>query len=440
MAVQQITVPYTGGYDFGIGADLASGSPMGMVVVGDATPVGEAPGATVDFQVQRIHSTMELEQALGVDVEASYGCAAFGAGISARFSFAKNSKVQSSSLFMSITAAVELAFLSIDDPALSDDAARLVKRPVDFRTRYGEMFVRGITRGGLFIGVLRVDTGSAEESKQISSELQGSYGLFSGGAEMKFREALSKFKTEVFVRMYHEGGPTDLTLTDPQDPIQLLNNANRFIQSFKDTPDEVARPYSVKLAPITIARGPDPPNFADIQHAQDVIVFCAKRRSALLDQLNLLEYIADNPARFDFTQGASEDDVRKAAQDVQSDLDLVAQCASAAINSPSPATMLPADFAQAKGTTFPKAELPDPMPIAKSGKTVLVPDFGTCTSWAGCVALAAQTGLSADMHIAEFESFAVLDFIPPKNTPVPEGSSVRIVVRTPLVFMSPLIP
>jgi len=198
--------------------------------------------------------------------------------------------------------------------------------------------------------------------------------------------------------MYHEGGPTGLVMTDPQDPIQLLDNANRFIQSFQDTPDAVARPYSVKLAPTTIARGPDPPNAVDIQHAQDIILFSAKRRSVLLDQLNLLEYIIDNPGKFDFTQGASEDAVRKASQDVQSDLDLVADCASAATNRPTAETMMPADFAVASGTTFPKAVLPDPMPLAKSGRTVIVPDFAVCTSSVGCAALAAQVGLSADMR------------------------------------------
>lgn len=93
MAIGQVTVPYVRGYDFGVGADLATGSPMGKVVNAAASPVDEAGGATVNFQVQRIQSTEELEQALGIDAEASYGCGAFGAGISARFSFAKKAKI-----------------------------------------------------------------------------------------------------------------------------------------------------------------------------------------------------------------------------------------------------------------------------------------------------------------------------------------------------------
>src|SRR6185503_6445007 len=94
MAIHQLTVPYTPGYDFGVGVDLASGSPMGKVVGGEATEVAQAGGAAVDIRIQRIETTSDLEKVLGVDAEASYGCGAFGAGVSARFSFAKNSKIQ----------------------------------------------------------------------------------------------------------------------------------------------------------------------------------------------------------------------------------------------------------------------------------------------------------------------------------------------------------
>ena len=45
----------------GVGADLASGSPMGKVVDGEITGVTDAGGAVVDFQVQRIFATSELE-------------------------------------------------------------------------------------------------------------------------------------------------------------------------------------------------------------------------------------------------------------------------------------------------------------------------------------------------------------------------------------------
>src|SRR5688572_28191018 len=110
MALRQVLVPWVRGYDVGVGADLASGSPMGLAVRGAASAVAGAGGDIVNITIQRIQATDELESALGIDVEASYGSAAFGAGASARFGFAKQSKVQVSSLFMAVSVLVELEF------------------------------------------------------------------------------------------------------------------------------------------------------------------------------------------------------------------------------------------------------------------------------------------------------------------------------------------
>jgi hypothetical protein len=60
-------------------------------------------------------------------------------------------------------------------------------------------------------------------------------------------------------------------------------------------------PYSVTLAPLTIAEGPLPPNTADIEHAQDVLVLCAKKRSQILDQINLLSFILAHQSSYDWT-------------------------------------------------------------------------------------------------------------------------------------------
>jgi hypothetical protein len=430
MAIRQITVPWTPGYDIGVGADLASGSPMNSPVKPDATPVDRAGGANIDMQIQRIHSTEDLEKALGIDVEASYGSAAFGSGVSARFSFAQKSKVQSSSLFMSVTARIELAFQSIDAPHLTDAAVKAAENPELFEQQYGNMFVRGLGRGGLFVGVLRVDTGSSEESLEISAELEGSYALFSASASPKFTDVQKKYKNEVFVRQYQEGGPGDLRIDDPSNPLELLENANKFLDSFAKTPDEVAVPYSVILAPTTIAiGGPTPPNAAQIQQAQDVLIYCAKRRSVFLDHLNLLDFISDNPGKFTFTAETPIESIRAAAKTLQVDLDLIADCASAAINDRASAKR-PELYAQENGTTFPTAILPDPLPVAKASVgTVEVPDFSVCTTEASCRDMAAASKLAVTFTSTGAEgAFQVLGFDPPKGSPVDVGSTVTIMI------------
>jgi hypothetical protein len=432
MTIRQVTVPYRQGYNIGVSADLATGSPMGKAVDGIATKVQGAGAATVSFSVKRIQSTEELEEALGIDAEASYGCASFGAGISARFSFAKSSKIQTSSLFMLVRAQVELAFESVDDPALTEDADKLLTLPKAFDARYGNVFVRGVQRGGLFIGTLRVDTASSEQSTTISSELAGSYGLFSAKAKENFSSVQKKYNCSVYVDMYHEGGPVDLKISDITNPVELLDNANRFLESFRTLPEEaVAKPYFVTLSPLAIARSKNLPlNSADVEHAQDVLVACTKARSRILDKLNLLEFVLANTEKFTFRPGMDPIGLTQVQANLEIDLDIVAQCASGAINQPIGAKM-PAEFALEKGNVYPKGILPTNMPLPIAGKMTKVPDFTGCNSWQQCNALATRAGVVAQQLIAAGEpsDFKVLSVSPPYDNDVPEGQVIQITTQ-----------
>jgi hypothetical protein len=364
MAQRQVKVPYLENYDFGVGVDLATGSPMGMAVDGDVSGVRDGIGATVFYAISRIHTTSELETALGISVEASGGCGCFSA--SGRFDFAKRSKIQSSSLFMAITANVTLANLSIDRPVLSPEAAKVVNRNDVFTSRFGDMFVRGIERGGLFVGVIQINTANSEESESISMELAGSYGLFSASAKMKLESIQKRYSSETRITVYHEGGPIDLTMDDINDGNQLYVMLQKWLTSFQDDPGTNAKPYTVTLAPIAIADGPIPPNAADLQHAQDVLVLCAKERSSLLDGLNLMEFISRNPERFEFTAPTTLADINQAFAGYQADLGVVAAAASHTINNVSDA-LTPAEFAARNAKVYPRGVPPVPLPSMEKG-------------------------------------------------------------------------
>lgn len=367
MTQTQIKVPYAENYDFGIGVDLATGSPMGKVVDGGVTGVQGAGGAKTSFSISRIHTTSELETKLSIDVEASGGCGCFGA--SARFNFAKESKVQESSLFMAITSYIVLENLSIDDPTLSSHAAQIAGRDDAFSTRYGNMFVRGMGRGGLFVGVIQINTAQSEESDSVSAELGGSYGLFSAEAKTKLENVAKKYRNEINITVYHEGGPIDLSMDDMTDPNQLYSMLQQWLKAFQDDPERNAVPYSVTLAPIAIANGPIPPNAADIQHAQDILVICAKQRSVLLDGLNLMDFIAHNPSRYDFAAPTTPADIAKAFAGYQFDLGLVGKAASYAIDHVTEA-MTPAEYAlRIAKQPYPQGIPPTPMPTMQKGRT-----------------------------------------------------------------------
>jgi hypothetical protein len=239
--------------------------------------------------------------------------------------------------------------------------------------------------------------------------------------------------------MYHEGGPVDLEIKDPTVASQLLENANLWLRSFHDDPAGNAVPYSVTLAPTIIAEGPLPPDSAVIQHAQDVLVICAKQRTQILDQINLLSFILGHSGSYDWA-GSPPASLTAALNGFQADLDLVAGCASLAINHPDQA-LTPADFAAARHQPYPAGALPAVMPqpnalalaTAPVLEPVTVPDFLTCTSWEECLARASSATITLLRESAGNPgAFEVLSQSPAAGTTVTPGTSVRVQVRLPI--------
>lgn len=365
MSQTQVTVPFRNGYNFGVGVDLLSGEPRNQSVNSDVINSNSEGNRGSGIVIQRIRTTKGLEEILGIDAQASLGTALF-AGNSARFDFVKDCRVESSSLFMAIAARVSLKVLSIDAPSLRKEASAVVDRPDIFDQRFGNVFVRTIERGGLFVTVMRIETSSSEDSFNISSELEGDFGELSTDSESKLSNKFAKIARDPRFNMsfqtYREGGPVDLATS--LDASEVLANANLFLHSFATNADAMAVPNLVTLAPITIADGPQSPISVDLENAQNVLRFCATRRSLFLDQLNLLQQFAERVSRYDFSNGANPREIATAAANTQADLDLIGRCARAAINSPSRAKF-PTDFAVAIGETFPTATVPAILPVVR---------------------------------------------------------------------------
>lgn len=365
MALTQVRVPYVENYDLGVGVDIGSMSPMGKAVAGEASGVEGVEGSTVSFAIERVYSTTEMSSKMGISVKAGGGCGVFSA--SARFDFATSCAVQSSSLFLCAHAQISLKNLSIDDPTLSPAALEIVHDADAFGARFGNMFVRGLERGGLCMGVIRVNTDSEEESQKISMALSGSYGPFSAEAKANFEKATRNTKSKIDVSVYHEGGPEGLVVNDPTDPMEILRLMNEFLKSFQDDPEKNAVPYNVTLAPMVIANGPVPANSADIQHAQDVLSICATARADILDQLNLMNYIIKYESRFDFPPPTTTADVATAIKNFELDLDIVSKAASRSMNDASKA-VTPAELAVELGRVYPTGMPPSPAPARKKGE------------------------------------------------------------------------
>jgi hypothetical protein len=360
MPIAQVTVPFDKSFNFGVGLESTNASPMGKVVQGTVSSITGAPAATTVFDISRIENTSDLEKKLGVDVKAGYNAGPF-ANVNDRFEFASSQQIQENSLSLAIRAVIQLGHDSIDDPQLTKEASDLVQNSEAFRARFGDMFVRGIDRGGIFFALLNLSTREKETSESISNIISGAYAAFSGDAQTKLEEMHQNFHSELNITLFHAGGPIGLVPDKIDNPVEMYSIFKQWLKSFVDDPDHMSVPFNATLAPTIIANGPLPLNAAQAEHAQDVLGVCLQQRAAAFDGLNLMNAIIHSPERYKFTAPITMADIRAAAAGYQKDLDLIGLAASTAMNHPESAKM-PADFAEENKVPFPQGIPPTPMP------------------------------------------------------------------------------
>jgi hypothetical protein len=325
--MQNQTIPYQDGLDFGVGVDLATGGRRQYGATG--TPQKMQAGLTGGdgtYMYVRIDDTHDLETHLGISAEASGGAGLFSA--SARFSFAKDVKVQSNSTTILLKCTKSFGFKQILKPDLDPSAAPLVANgQADlFTQRYGDYFVAGIESGGQFFGVIKIDVASETDNTKISAALSGSYGMFSAKVSTDLSEAVKDTHSRVSATLYYQGGNVSRDVRTPDDLFAARDEWDKTVLTD-------AKPFAVLLLPWVIANGPNPPNSADMQKQQDVLTACAKLRSQIIDRLNLLEYMMDplHTGQFEMKSGDA-DRLSKYHAAVSFDADLVQQAASFAID------------------------------------------------------------------------------------------------------------
>ena len=329
---QQIQTPWREGYNFGIGVDPGGGSPLDLVVQQTPSPP-VAPGGSLKFVVTRTNTTSDLQDTLQISAEASGGCGLFSA--SARFDFAKDCKVHSESLFMTVYAVADNAFQSIDDVLLTPDAAAHAADPLAFQERFGSVFVRGLRTGGLFVGVVQVESSSKDTQEHVGGEISASYAAFEAKISASHDTKDSSTDETYSAFLYYEGGdrPAITNVFDQTDPRTLFAAA----KIWAATVGANGVPYHVTLAPIAIAGGaPKPPDPArSPQLAQDVLTECARQRASLLDGLNRIDYVLGHESLYGFGPDTiSAQDLAHLGTDFGAALTQVAKCASVAIQDP----------------------------------------------------------------------------------------------------------
>jgi hypothetical protein len=424
--MENVEVPYQDGHAFGIGVKSATGGRRGLGVVGSVSQIPGASGGSGGFQWTSIQTTSDMEDQLGISADASGGVGLFSA--SDRFNFAKNSKIQQTSIAVLLHCTRQFGFQQIDDPALSPSSAQLVSQgQLDlFADRFGDCFVVGLRTGGQFFGILRIDTKNEESRQTVENSLSGSYGPFSADVQVKVSDAMKSTQSQAYVNFYYEGGEVKMVkVTTPDD---LFTAAQQWSDSVASQP----KPYAALLLPYVVANGPQPPNKEDLQHQHDVLVRCAKLRSQTLDRQNLIYYMTDPAHRGEFVADPQGPDLAKLMAGISQDLEVISEAASFAIDNPKQA-LEPEPYAQQHGITKDGAPytltlLPANLPKHTGADNVIVPDFRNVRSTGEGEKLAADNRLT--LHWNEDPALAgdwrVGSQDPPPGTPVAPNTTVTL--------------
>jgi hypothetical protein len=334
MVMKQEEVLMQKGYDIGIGVAMATGSPMALGTTGEVTAPQFGTGGSGSFTFSRLETSEDLETALGIEADVSAGIGLFRG--SASLDFAKQCRIQSSSLCVMVSAREDFAFKQMDSPALSPAAATLVENGnmEQFANQFGEYFIRGMSTGGRFLGVIRIETKSTQSKLDVDSALSASYGFqVDADVKLKIRETLKTANARIDARYIFDGGEVKTRITS-SDPLTALEELYQAMDEWTATVRKDPKAYSVTLAPYIIALGPLPPNLAEIEHQRDVLIRCAKLRSQTMDKLNLIDYILDPDHRgeFEIVPPPEGPDLPELQARLAGDLDVIGRAASFAIN------------------------------------------------------------------------------------------------------------
>ncbi len=321
----EITVPYHYGLVYGVGVDTPSGEARNIAATGESSEIRNATGDTIDFYMNEITSVEDLHTELGISASASGGFGLFSA--SARFDYAKNCNIHRSHVFLFAKVSVIQAFSMINAPGIKDDAKTLLEdgNMASFQDQYGDMFVRGLVRGGLFFATIQIFCKDETEKESIKAKVSASYAAISGSVQFdtNFQQTLSEHSTKVSCHI--EGGDPAQAL--PVTVKTMMDRAIHFPGELKDH----GVVYAALLDSYSILPLPNPPNYIDLQNQKDVLTECAHLRDQDLMELNDIDYITQHPDEFIDVNTYPLSQLRN---DLNDDLHTIATAASKALDHP----------------------------------------------------------------------------------------------------------
>jgi hypothetical protein len=211
MAVRQrVIVPFAG-HVIGEGFNSKTVERVGKGLVASTEGEDElAPGQSASFKFLMLTSQDSLEKALniGAQIDARYGLFSCGA----KFDFAENSAINTTSTYVLASCVVTNALRSGSDFNPTETADRLIKKgdKAAWMTAFGDRFTQALQTGGEFHSLVRVTSSKTEHQRSISASLHAELNglVTSGSFEASFRTAEkdTSARTEVDIQVHQTGG------------------------------------------------------------------------------------------------------------------------------------------------------------------------------------------------------------------------------------------
>lgn len=197
--------------EIGMGFDSATGFAVGSALQDftiQENPV--AAGQEVSASITIVNSHEELQERIGMSFEAQGRYGIYSGSAKARFS--EQTNYNSTSTFLVASVVVENPLRRGKGFRVTEQAKALLdsNRLDEFKTAFGDSFVRGLQTGGEFSSVIRITSVSMSKQTELAASLQAeANGLVASGsfkAEFTEANAESHTKSEFVAVMYQKAG------------------------------------------------------------------------------------------------------------------------------------------------------------------------------------------------------------------------------------------
>jgi hypothetical protein len=278
--------------DIGVGFDTLQSKVRGdCVEIIEPQQVVNVTGQQVKFSLIQIEDSLSLNQHLQISASASLKADVFGA--SGKANFSRSVKVNDYSIYAVASVSVQNNTYRMRHVKLKPKAYELYAKDKErFRNRCGDTFVSGFITGGEFHSIIEIKTSNQAEKRSLSSELTGSYGIFSGSAT--FKQKLEKIAKTNRIQVYvmHTGGTGKTINITPET---MITQATEFPNTVAD---KQARPILATIQSYDTLDLPMGITPVDRSTQQQVILELARLNSYAQKQLANIEYILSHQNEF----------------------------------------------------------------------------------------------------------------------------------------------